>query len=218
MTSSAIVYVVDDDASVRKAVVRLFRSAELSVEAFETAGAFLAHARADLPGCLILDVQMPGQSGIELQEELAAHGVDLPIVFMTGHGDIPMTVKAMQDGAVDFLPKPVGDEQLLETVKRAIGRHDRSRHRPIFGFAPGRKRPDAAGGARAARANSSSRGRPGGQIGRRGHDRHTRGRSNAAYGSLCSHRKANRQSVCQPQRTIRRRRPRRRSAHDHRFI
>lgn len=125
--TDAIVYVVDDDASVRRAVERLLRSAGLQVEAFETAGAFLEHERADAPGCLVLDVRMPGRSGIELQEELTAHGVDLPIVFMTAHGDIPMSVKAIKDGAVDFLPKPVQEEVLLDVVNKAIERHARER-------------------------------------------------------------------------------------------
>ena len=97
--TTPIVYVVDDDTNVRKAVARLFRSVGLDVETFETADAFLEAEKTDAPGCLILDVQMPGRSGIELQEALAAQRVDLPIVFMTGHGDIPMTVKAMKDGA-----------------------------------------------------------------------------------------------------------------------
>jgi len=127
MSAAAIVYVVDDDASVRKAVTRLLRADGLQVEAFERASAFLEHEREDAAGCVILDVQMPGLSGMELQEELVAHGVDLPIVFMTGHGDIPMSVKAMKGGAVDFLPKPVGDELLLETVRRALDGHARRR-------------------------------------------------------------------------------------------
>ncbi len=122
-TPEAMVYVVDDDPSVRKAIARLFRSVGLDVETFETARAFLDHERQDVPGCLVLDVQMPGLSGIELQEELGAHHVDLPIVFLTGHGDIPMTVKAMKAGAADFLPKPVNDERLLEVVSQAIDRH-----------------------------------------------------------------------------------------------
>ena len=124
--SSGIVFVVDDDPSVRKAAARLFRSAGLQVETFETARQFLDFSRPDLPSCLVLDVRMPGLSGIELQEELAAHD-DLPIVFMTGHGDIPMTVQAMKAGAVDFLPKPVNDERLLATVRQAIDTHARKK-------------------------------------------------------------------------------------------
>jgi FixJ family two-component response regulator len=119
----AIVYVVDDDASVRKAMARMFESIGLPVETFESAREFLDHQRADLKGCLILDVNMPGQSGIELQQQLVSSHFDLPIVFMTGEGDIPMTVKAIQAGAIDFLPKPVDDQKLIETVQRAIDRN-----------------------------------------------------------------------------------------------
>ncbi len=119
----AIVYVVDDDASVRKAMARMFESIGLLVETFESAREFLDHQRAELKGCLILDVNMPGQSGIELQEQLVSSHFDLPIVFMTGEGDIPMTVKAIQAGAIDFLPKPVDDQKLIETVQRAIDRN-----------------------------------------------------------------------------------------------
>ena len=117
---SPIVFVVDDDPSVRKAAARLFRSAGFQVETFETAQDFLAYPRPDLPSCLVLDVRMPGLSGVELQEHLAADDASLPIVFLTGHGDIPMTVKAMKAGAVDFLPKPVSDEQLREAVEGAV--------------------------------------------------------------------------------------------------
>ena len=121
--SDATVYVVDDDESVRNAVTRTFKSLGFEVASFGTAREFLEYQRADVPGCLILDVQMPGQTGIELQEELVEHGVDLPIVFMTAHGDIPMTVTAMRSGAVDFLPKPVDEQQLVKTVRQAIERH-----------------------------------------------------------------------------------------------
>ena len=124
--SSGIVFVVDDDPSVRKAAARLFRSVPLQVETFENARQFLDFTRPDLPSCLVLDVRMPGLSGIELQEQLAARG-DLPIVFMTGHGDIPMSVQAIKAGAVDFLPKPVDDEKLLAAVQQAIDTHARKR-------------------------------------------------------------------------------------------
>ena len=126
--ADAIVYVVDDDVSVRKAMTRMFKSLGLEVATFGTAREFLDCRRKDVPGCLILDVQMPGLTGLELQEELVAHQVDLPIVFMTGHGDIPMTVKAMRSGAVDFLPKPVDEQQLVQTVHQAIERNARKRH------------------------------------------------------------------------------------------
>ncbi len=126
--TGAIVYVVDDDVSVRKAMTRMFKSLGLEVATFSTAREFLDCRQKDVPGCLILDVQMPGLTGLELQEELVAHQVDLPIVFMTGHGDIPMTVKAMRSGAVDFLPKPVDEQQLVQTVHQAIERNARKRH------------------------------------------------------------------------------------------
>ena len=125
--ADAIVYVVDDDISVRKAMTRMFKSLGLEVATFGTAREFLDCRRKDVPGCLILDVQMPGLTGLELQEELVAHQVDLPIVFMTGHGDIPMTVKAMRSGAVDFLPKPVDEQQLVQAVHQAIERNARKR-------------------------------------------------------------------------------------------
>ncbi len=116
---TGIVFVVDDDHSVRKAAVRLLRSAGWQVEAFATAEEFLDYSRPDVPSCLLLDVSMPGLSGIELQKRLRPRD-HLPIVFMTGHGDIPLTVQAMKAGAVDFLPKPVSDEQLLSAVHEAI--------------------------------------------------------------------------------------------------
>jgi FixJ family two-component response regulator len=118
-----IVFVVDDDPSVRKASARIFRSTEFRVETFETAREFLEYPRPDLPSCLVLDVQMPGLSGVELQEQLTAQDADLPVVFMTGHGDISMAVKAMKTGAIDFLPKPVDKDRLCRTVAEAIARH-----------------------------------------------------------------------------------------------
>ncbi len=121
--ASGIVFIVDDDPSVRKASARLFRSAGYPVETFESAQEFLEYPRPDQPSCLVLDVRMPGLSGVELQEQLMAHDADLPIVFMTGHGDIPMTVKVIKAGAVDFLPKPVSDERLLQTVEDAVDTH-----------------------------------------------------------------------------------------------
>lgn len=120
MTGQAIIYVVDDDSSVRKATARLFRTAGFKVEAFGSADEFLEYTTSDKPGCLILDLEMPGLSGIELQDELTARKIGLPIVFMTGHGDIPTTVTAMKQGAFDFLPKPVDDERLIATVQQAI--------------------------------------------------------------------------------------------------
>jgi RNA polymerase sigma factor (sigma-70 family) len=120
---SGIVLVVDDDPSVRKASARLFRAAGFQVETFGTAQEFLEYQRPDQPSCLVLDVRMPGLNGVELQEQLKARDADLPIVFMTGHGDIPMTVKAIKAGAVDFLPKPVSDERLLQAVAEAVDKN-----------------------------------------------------------------------------------------------
>jgi FixJ family two-component response regulator len=118
------VYVVDDDASVRKSVSRLLRSVGHLTENFATPAEFLAHCRnTPLAGCALLDVQMPGLNGLELQRELLAANVEIPIIFITGHGDIPMSVKAMKAGAVDFLAKPFREEDLLTAVNEAIARH-----------------------------------------------------------------------------------------------
>ena len=122
-TNPATVYVVDDDESVRNATARLLKSVGFRVETFASAREFLDHDHDDVPGCLILDVRMPGLSGMDLQQELTAANVDLPIVFMSAHGDIPMSVRAMKAGAADFLPKPVNDQQLLDAVGQAIDRH-----------------------------------------------------------------------------------------------
>jgi DNA-binding NtrC family response regulator len=114
------IYVVDDDASMREAVESLVRSAGLPVETFASAQEFLAHARTDVPSCLVLDVQLPGLSGLELQQELARSAVQIPIIFLTGHGDIPMSVRAMKAGAMEFLTKPFNDEDLLEAIQHGI--------------------------------------------------------------------------------------------------
>jgi len=121
------VYVVDDDASVRKALGRLLRAAGFQVETFASAQEFLRHPRAEGPACLVLDVQLPGLDGLSLQRSLGEANVALPIVFITGHGDIPMSVRAMRAGAVDFLPKPFEDHQLLTAVRLAIEQDARSR-------------------------------------------------------------------------------------------
>lgn len=123
-----VVCVVDDDPAVRRALVRLLRSAHLTVEAFSSAAALLDRGRHDSVGCVVLDVRMPGLDGMELQARLAAEGIDLRIIFLTGHGDIPMSVEAMKKGAVDFLTKPVDDEVLLSALREALRGHraDRS--------------------------------------------------------------------------------------------
>ncbi len=115
-----IVYVVDDDDSVRKGLGRMLRFAGYRTETFASADEFLLHDRTQARGCLILDVQMPGRSGLELQRLLNDGGVPLPVIFITGHGDIPMTVRAMKAGAVDFLPKPFGKDELLAAVRKAL--------------------------------------------------------------------------------------------------
>ena len=116
------VFVVDDDASVRRSLVRLLRAAGHRVEAFATARDFLMRGEHGLRGCLLLDVRMPGMTGPELQQALGALGRDVPIVFITGHGDVPMAAQAIEAGAADFLTKPVDDDVLLAAVARALDR------------------------------------------------------------------------------------------------
>lgn len=118
----AIVFIVDDDEPVRTSLGRLIRSAGLNVETFDSAQRFLASPRADVPSCLILDVKLPGLSGLELQGRLAEINIKIPIVFITGHGDVPTSVRAMKAGAVEFLTKPFRDEDLLDAIHQAIER------------------------------------------------------------------------------------------------
>jgi FixJ family two-component response regulator len=126
----SIVYVVDDDSAVRNAVDRLIRSVGLKVRSFVSADEFLGATLPAIPGCLILDVRMPGTSGIDLQNELAKREIQLPIIFITGHGDIPMAVEVMKAGAVDFLIKPFRDQNLLDAIQQAITR-DRNRRKEL---------------------------------------------------------------------------------------
>src|SRR5438067_5160546 len=116
----AVVYVVDDDASVREALGSLIRSAGLGVETFASAQEFLACPRADVPSCLVLDVQLPGLSGLDLQQELTKADVQIPIIFLTGHGDIPMSVRAIKAGALEFLTKPFDPEDLLDAIQEGM--------------------------------------------------------------------------------------------------
>ena len=116
----ATVFVVDDDAGVRAAIQGLLKSAGLRCESFQSAEEFLRRNRADGPGCLVLDVSLPGVNGLEFQRDLADAGLQIPIVFITGHGDIPMTVKAMKSGAVEFLTKPFRDQDLLDAIRQAL--------------------------------------------------------------------------------------------------
>ncbi|MFD1557513.1 response regulator transcription factor [Paraburkholderia silviterrae] len=121
-----VVYVVDDDEPMRDGLDRLLRSVGLRTELFATPEAFLAAHRPDVPGCLVLDVRLRGTSGLALQQEIARLGVELPIIFMTGYGDIAMSVRAMKAGALDFLAKPFRDQDMLDAVANALAR-DRER-------------------------------------------------------------------------------------------
>jgi FixJ family two-component response regulator len=115
-----MVFVIDDDPLVRESVADLLDSAGFQVQTFGSATEFVQGQRADVPGCLILDVELPDISGLDLQAELAKSGVAMPIVFLTGHGDIPMSVRAMKAGAVEFLTKPFGKQELLDAIKEAL--------------------------------------------------------------------------------------------------
>ena len=126
--TEAIVFLVDDDASVREALARLIRSAGLRVEAFGSAEAFLERPRPAAPSCLLLDVQLPELSGLDLQQRMAAASNDIPIIFITGHGDIPTTVRAMKAGAVEFLTKPLVAGEVLESIHQAIARDRTARN------------------------------------------------------------------------------------------
>ena len=119
-TTETIVFVIDDDPSFRRSTEMLIESAGLSVQGFNSAEEFLRSQRPDIPACLLLDVRLPHLSGLDLQRELAKAGVQIPIIFITGHGDIPMTVQAMKAGAIEFLTKPFREQDLLDTIRRAI--------------------------------------------------------------------------------------------------
>jgi FixJ family two-component response regulator len=125
-STGPIVFVVDDDSSFREALGRLFRSVGLRVEVFGSASEWLQSKRPDVASCLILDVRLPGLSGLDFQAELAKENINIPIIFITGHADIPMTVKAMKAGAVEFLTKPLREQDLLDAVQVALER-DRKR-------------------------------------------------------------------------------------------
>ena len=122
MRSEATVFVVDDEPSVLKAIARLLRSSGFNVETFRSPQEFLDGYDPNTTGCLVLDVAMPGLSGLDLQEALSLKAIELPIIFLTARGDIPMSVQAMKRGAVDFLQKPVNDEELLEAIQTGIDR------------------------------------------------------------------------------------------------
>ena len=127
MTEGPIVFVIDDDPSVRSAVKFLLSTVGLQAETFDSADSFLRKSPPDVTSCLVLDVRLPGLSGLDFQRELAARNIRMPIVFLTGHGDIPMSVRAMKAGAVEFLTKPFRDQDLLDAVRVALDRSRASR-------------------------------------------------------------------------------------------
>jgi FixJ family two-component response regulator len=116
----SVVFIVDDDPSIRDTLQDLLRSVGLDARVFKSTQEFLASGRPDAPSCLVLDVRLPGQSGLDLQRALTASGIDLPIVFITGHGDVPMAVRAMKAGAIEFLTKPFRDQDLLDAIQAGI--------------------------------------------------------------------------------------------------
>lgn len=122
-----LVHVIDDNASVRRALKRLLGSVGIDALTYTSAKGFLDAELADVPSCLVLDVRMPRMSGLELQDRLIGAGREIPIVFITGHGDIAMAVEAMKKGAVDFLPKPFNDQDLIDAIHRALAQHERLR-------------------------------------------------------------------------------------------
>ena len=128
-TVNPVVYVVDDDISVREALSSLIRSAGLRVETFSSAREFLGLSPSEAPSCLVLDVRLPDQNGLALQRELASADNQIPIIFITGHGDIPMTVRAMKAGAVEFLTKPFENQELLDAIREAINKDAESKAR-----------------------------------------------------------------------------------------
>lgn len=140
--AEAMVYVVDDDEAVRGALKDLLESVGLCFETFPSDREFLKAQRADIPSCLILDVRLPGTSGLDFQRELAAGNIEIPIIFITGHGDIPMTVQAMKAGAVDFLTKPFRDQELLDAIHKALDR-DRERRQQRYEVTQLRERYEA---------------------------------------------------------------------------
>jgi len=127
----AVIAIVDDDASVQRGLQRLVRSAGWKVETFASAQEFLARSRTELPNCVLLDLQLPGLSGLDLQKRMAEVGLEIPIVFLTGHGNIPVSVQAMKAGAVQFLTKPVDEQELLQAIEEAVERDRRTRQQQV---------------------------------------------------------------------------------------
>ncbi|MFT8542436.1 response regulator transcription factor [Acetobacter sp.] len=135
MTDDCVVYVIDDDSSVRAALEDLLASVGIRVLAFDTTTAFLTHGMEDVPGCLVLDVRMPGQSGIDFHRSMAGLGINLPVIFITGHGDIPMGVDAIKHGAIEFLTKPFNDQTLLDAIQNGISMDQERRRTEAEGLA-----------------------------------------------------------------------------------
>jgi len=127
VSSEPTVFIVDDDEAVRDSLQWLMRSVGLTVETFPSAHDFLTRYQPDRPGCLVLDIRMPGMSGLDLQEQLADEGVQIPVIFITGHGDVPIAVRALKAGAIDFIEKPFKDQALLDSVQRAIALDEEQR-------------------------------------------------------------------------------------------
>ena len=127
MSEVATVFIVDDDEAVRDSMSWLMRSVGLSVETFPSAQAFLEGYKAGRPGCMVLDIRMPGMSGLDLQRKLVEEDIHLPVIIISGHGDVPIAVRAMKTGAVDFIEKPFNDQVLLDAVQRAIALDERQR-------------------------------------------------------------------------------------------
>jgi len=125
--TEATVFIVEDDAPMRESLKNLIRSVGLRVEPFASAQEFLQGQRRDVPSCLVLDVRLPGQSGLDLQKRTTEAGLEIPIIFITGHGDIPMSVRAMKGGAVEFLTKPFRDQDLLDAIQQALERSQKAR-------------------------------------------------------------------------------------------
>jgi FixJ family two-component response regulator len=126
-----VVFVIDDDASMRSAISRLLAAVGVDVQSFSSARGFLSEELVDAPGCVVLDVRLPGLSGLDLQQEMIARGIHYPIIFITGHGDIPMSVQAMKAGAVEFLTKPFRDQDLLDAIVHAIARAAATRNQRV---------------------------------------------------------------------------------------
>jgi FixJ family two-component response regulator len=142
MADAPIVYVIDDDPSMRNAIEDLLQSVGLGVRVFPSTPEFLKAARPDAPGCIVLDVRLPGQSGLDFQRQISGTAMELPVVFITGHGDVPMSVRAMKSGAVEFLTKPFRDQELIDAIHAALER-DRARRADAGALAGLRARFDA---------------------------------------------------------------------------